>query len=271
MISNNCPECGSTKLSDRISQNEIICANCGLVIEDAIFEVNPYIPESVKNRASNPYTSVAGTNNVNGRIVKNNWLLTSRQKNLRNASRVINDLKAKLSLTTNIVNEANIIYKNAVEKNLTVGRDNQSTIYASVYLACLIHQIPKTAIEITAYSPVSRKKMLKTSTLIKKELGIKTLPTDIIDYIPRFGSKLQLKQSTITKALEIANNIRKTSVISGKKPKTIIASTLYLATKLNNDPRTQRQIANATGVIEVTIRKRSKEIINELNAKSFLN
>jgi len=33
---------------------------------------------------------------------------------------------------------------------------------------------------------------------------------------------------------------------------------------MNNDYRAQREIANTTGVIEVTIRKRSKEIEKEL-------
>ncbi|MBR9675432.1 hypothetical protein GOV05_00295 [Candidatus Woesearchaeota archaeon] len=45
----------------------------------------------------------------------------------------------------------------------------------------------------------------------------------------------------------------------------MVASALYLASKLNKDDRTQRDIANTTGVIEVTIRKRSKEIAKAIS------
>lgn len=47
-------------------------------------------------------------------------------------------------------------------------------------------------------------------------------------------------------------------------PTTIVATAIYLATKINNDSFTQREITNATGVIEVTIRKKSKEMLEEI-------
>ncbi len=81
-----------------------------------------------------------------------------------------------------------------------------------------------------------------------------------VDSIPGFASRLNLKAETISRAIEMAIGLRGKQVVCGKNPKTIAASILYLASKEMDEPRTQRDVANATGVIEVTIRKRSEEI-----------
>jgi transcription initiation factor TFIIIB Brf1 subunit/transcription initiation factor TFIIB len=45
-----------------------------------------------------------------------------------------------------------------------------------------------------------------------------------------------------------------------RKPETTAAAAIYLAGKMMDDKKTQREVANATRVLEVTIRKRSREI-----------
>ena len=52
---------------------------------------------------------------------------------------------------------------------------------------------------------------------------------------------------------------------SGLGPTVIAASTLYIAGILNNQRRTQREIAEICGVTEVTIRNRYKEISKSLD------
>ena len=55
------------------------------------------------------------------------------------------------------------------------------------------------------------------------------------------------------------------SVYLGKNPRTIVAAVIYIAAKLCKEKVAQRNIANEIGVMEVTIRKRYKEIERELN------
>lgn len=45
-----------------------------------------------------------------------------------------------------------------------------------------------------------------------------------------------------------------------RKPETIAAGALYAAMNMKKDLRPQREVANASGVIEVTVRKRAREI-----------
>ena len=158
-----------------------------------------------------------------------------------------------------------VVFKNAVDQGLNVGRSNLSTLYGAVYASCLMHCIPKTPLEVTRYSEISKKQMLRSYKLLKENLGIKVCLVDPADFVPRFGSRLKLKQSTITLAIGIVSKLKGKMVMYGKHPKTIVASVLYLASKQNNDKRTQREVSNATGVIEVTIQKTIKLIAKALD------
>lgn len=128
----------------------------------------------------------------------------------------------------------------------------------------LIHCIPKTPREVIKNTGVESKKMLRAYKLLKKNLGLKVCSIDPVDFIPRFGSKLELKQSTITMAIQLVNKLKGNTKMIGKHPQSIVASALYIASKLNKDKRTQRDICHATGVIEVTVRKTAKLIAEAL-------
>lgn len=260
-----CPECGNKSLMCIAHKGEVVCKNCGLVIDDFGIEEDPYISHGNRCNAEVPILIKASSAPINGRIVKNQWLLSTREKNLKIAEDRILLIASKLRLTESITREARIILKIAIDKNLNVGRDNISLAYASIYASCLIHKVPKTPLEITAYSEITRTKMLRTYVLLRQKLNLNIHHADALDYLPRFSSRLGLSHETIREAGEILVRIKGKPVTYGKHPETLVASAIYLATLKTGDERTQRDIANATGVIEVTIRKRSKEIIKELS------
>ncbi len=47
----------------------------------------------------------------------------------------------------------------------------------------------------------------------------------------------------------------------------IAAAVLYVSTLINNEKKTQRDVAKAAGITEVTIRNRYKELYEALNLK----
>jgi len=245
-----CPECGSKQL--RTIEREIICATCGLVLEDSPVEHQP----REMNVASTPELATAGTFQYNGRIVKTAWMFSTQQKNLQVAKTQINLVASRLKLPERIATEALLLFTRATHKSLNRGRDNTSFLYASVYAACLIHDIPKTPLEITAYGSVSKTKMLRAYRNLTRGLGLHLAPIKPSDLVQRFGSRLELKAETITRATELLERHQG----QGRRPETIVAAALYLAAKEKGESRTQREVANTTGVIEVTIRMRCREL-----------
>lgn len=255
---NKCPECGNQNISYE-SHGELICRDCGLVMEDSGIE-QPFISEAIQNQAAHPFLVTAGSKTQEGRIFKASWILSTREKNLQSAMNRIEEIASRLSLPEFIMKEAKLIFKKSQYSNMAIGRDNISLIYASVFIACKIHGIPKTPLELTAYSDIEEKHLMRAFRLIKAKLNIETQPIDPLDLLPRFASKLELSPNTVTMASEILIKIKGSTIATGKKPETILAGAIYLAGKQTGERRTQRQIANTLGVIEITIRKISKEI-----------
>ncbi|MBU1975425.1 MAG: transcription initiation factor IIB family protein [Nanoarchaeota archaeon] len=261
MKTNKCPECGNMKLKQ--VGTEIICPECGLVLEDAPLQQG-FISEPVKKHAQSSYISTAGSKQVDGKIYKATWLLSTREKNIKSGMRKIDMAASRLRMPEFVSKEAKIIYKQAMQADLAVGRNNQAIALASVYAACNIHDLPKTALEVTAYTGTSKTQLLRACKLIKTELGLKINHVDPADLVQRFATRLKLRPDTIKVTNDILDKIKGTKVTQGRKPETIVAAALYLASQRNEDKRTQRDIANAVGVIEVTIRKRAKEIKQRL-------
>jgi len=259
-----CSNCGSDK--NYLSSNkELICKNCGLVIEDQFVDNSQYSSGSNQNKGFLPELATAGSQQVNGRIVKAHWLLSHKEKHFIQVKRNIELVSSRLNLTNALTTESLMIYKKSLYKEINKGRDNQSIMYASIYLACLLHNISKVPREILIGTKVSKKKLMKSYRLIKKELGIKSESPDPLDLVLRFGSKLKLTQETITETNEIIMQIQEQHLMAGRQPMTILATAIYIASKQTGQKITQRNITNATGVLEATIRARSKEINNALD------
>lgn len=249
-----CPDCGS--LDMHYSQNHTMCKGCGLIVDDEPFETNPFIEDSRRSIDS----IYSETEPVNGKIVKHHWLRSTREKNLYKARKSLEVVSSRLRLPDIVEKDSFRIFKDSVEKNLNVGWDNQSLLYASVYASCIIHGVPKTPDEIISYSGVSKARMLKAFRRVKEGLDMNIGVVDPADLVHRFASRLKLRPDTVSVTVDLIMQLKESNFVAGRQPRTIVATAMYLATKYTGDYRTQREIANATGVIEVTIRKRAKEI-----------
>ena len=67
------------------------------------------------------------------------------------------------------------------------------------------------------------------------------------------------------RAEEVVRRATEEGITSGKGPTGVAAAAIYIAANMENQPRTQKEIADVAGVTEVTIRNRYKEISAALN------
>ena len=119
-------------------------------------------------------------------------------------------------------------------------------------------------------SDVERKEIGRTYRFIIRKLGIKVKQSSPKDYISRFSSILHLSPKTQNDALKILKKADVSELTSGRGPSGIAAATLYVASLLNNEKRTQREVADVAGITEVTIRNRYKELIEKLDIEDKL-
>ena len=110
----------------------------------------------------------------------------------------------------------------------------------------------------------NRKEIGKSYRVIVRGLGIHLAPVNAVDYVPRFISRLSLPAVVETKAVNILREAIEAGLCSGKGPVGMAAAAIYMACVLEDVERTQLEISNYTGITEVTLRNRSKDMAENL-------
>ena len=159
------------------------------------------------------------------------------------------------------------IYRKAWENDLIHGRSIEKILAASMYMACRKHNVPRTLDEIEKVTRVGRKDIIKACKLLANRLGMKLAPISPLEYVGRFCAKLNLTNCAVEKAREILEKALELDMTSGRGPTGIAASAIYIAAILCDTKKTQKEVAEATGVTEVTLRVRYKEMAAKLGIK----
>lgn len=141
---------------------------------------------------------------------------------------------------------------------------------AALYASCRKYNVPLTLDEISSVSRASKKEIARSYRFVSNELTIKVLPTDPVNYVPRLVTKLNLDGRVQQKAVEIIRFASSEGLTSGRGPTGVAAAAVYIASVLLEVKRTQRDIASAANVTEVTVRNRYKELIDKLTLEIYL-
>ncbi len=150
-------------------------------------------------------------------------------------------------------------------KKLIRGRSIEGMVSAALYAACRIERMPRTLDEIAAVSKVTKKEIGRSYRFLARGLGLNLRPTSPIDYVDRFGDALHVSQKTKKRAKEILQEaIKRGGITSGKGPTGLAAAALYVASILEDEKKTQREVAEVAHVTEVTVRNRYKELVEKL-------
>jgi transcription initiation factor TFIIB len=107
------------------------------------------------------------------------------------------------------------------------------------------------------------------------ELDLRFPNVDLVRCISRVANKVNLTENTKREAIDIMKEVSKRHISAGKDPMGLAASVLYVSCLKTGEDRNQTEIANASGVTDVTLRNRYKELKIKLkgcivNSKSFM-
>ncbi len=291
-----CPECKSVDLTYDEQRGEIICNECGLIVEEKMVDTGQDVggqfdKSDKKGRGGAPIsmqkfdkgltTNVGEISDIykleSGQTRKflrlKKWqerVSTSIERNLRLAMAELRRVASFLNLPSVVRDEASRVYNFVLQRGLVRGRSMESVIAACIYAACRSYNIPRTLDEIAAASDVERKEIGRTYRFIVRKLKIKVTPSSPKDYISRFSSILHLSPKTQNEALKILKRADISELTSGRGPAGIAAAGLYVAALMNDEKKTQREVADVAGITEVTIRNRYKELIERLGLEEKL-
>ncbi len=289
-------ECPPEKVVFDEERGEFICLETGEVLEHHVVDQGPewraFTPEEKerRSRVGGPLTPMVHDKGLatvidwrdrdaSGKKLEpkmrlevlrwRKWQIRARIQSSvdRNLAQAMNELERiadLLSLPKSAREEAAVIYRKAVEKGLVRGRSIESVVAAAIYAACRILKIPRTLDEVAEYTKAGRKEIARCYRLLLKELGVGVPIADPIDYISKIGSQLGLPGKVMKRAAEILQEAKKKGITAGKDPSGLAAAAIYIAALIEDERRTQKEIAQVAGVTEVTVRNRYKELAREL-------
>jgi transcription initiation factor TFIIB len=179
-------------------------------------------------------------------------------RNFRQAFSELDRLKTKLALSDTVIEKTAYIYRKALDKGLVRGRSIPGLIAASLYAACRNTETPRTLSDVANSINIKRKDIARCYRLLLRELDLKMPVVNPVKCISRISSNAGLSEKTKRKAIEILDQAAKIELSAGKDPMGLAAAALYLSCVKNGEDKTQKDIAVAAGVTEVTIRNRYK-------------
>jgi transcription initiation factor TFIIB len=285
-----CTRCGKGPIVIDSSGGEMNCSNCGFVVVDKIEEEGPewraFSKEEKDDRARTGVPSSLAMHDMGlatvigaedrdaaGRSLPasmkaaierlRTWDGRSQvhepvDRNLRQAFSELDRLADKLNLSDAVIEKAAYIYRKALEKGLVRGRSISALIAASLYAACRDTETPRTLKDVAAACNIKKKDIARCYRLLLREMNMRMPVVDPTKCVSRIASKAGLSEKTKRSALVILHKAEATRTSAGKDPMGLAAAALYVACVMEGESKTQKDVAEAAGVTEVTIRNRYK-------------
>jgi transcription initiation factor TFIIB len=292
-----CPECQGKNLIHDYDSGETICGDCGLVLYEQMMDKGPEwraftaeektsrsrvgMPSSYSIHDKGLSTTISQVDRdalgrklpISTRLQMwrlRKWQIRSRvhssvDRNLSQAMSELDRLAGKLSISPPVKEKAALVYRKALDKGLVRGRSISAIAAASLYAACRRSGLPRTLREISEASLVDKKDVARCYRLLLHELEFKMPISDPLTYVSKIAEKNRVSGKSQGTAIQILRDARRNRVSSGKDPMGMASAAIYIACLQNNEKITQKDIAEAAGVTEVTVRNRYKALKKQLH------
>lgn len=243
-----CPFCGSGDLVFSGSSDGVNCNGCGRRF---------YLSDFIKK-------DMPGTGDFHHKADR---MSESAERNLAFALSEIGRIVTANGLPPSVRGSADSIYRRAADMDLIRGRPIDALAAASVCAACRISGIPRTMDEIAENGGVGRKELGRTYRHLSKELGLALSPARPQDYIGRYCDSLKLGTEVREKSLSLIRKASESDLLSGLGPAGVTAAAVYISAIICGEHRSQKQVADAAGISEVTLRSRYRKLADGLGIR----
>ncbi|MDG6987757.1 MAG: transcription initiation factor IIB [Nitrososphaerota archaeon] len=302
-VSDRCPNCGKRTLVEDVNTGELSCNNCGYVITEKSVDQGPEwrnfgdekggdrarggAPISITYRDMGLSTMIGSSNrDASGRAFASPMRSTidrlrkwdnrspafgNQEKNLSVALRELEKMADKLGVSQAVRERAAYIYRKALERGLLRGRSIIGISAASLYAAMRDTETPRTLKDIAEANNLDRKAVARDYRILLREMDLTMPVADAARNVNRIASHVGLSERVARKAIEIVRITEEKEISAGKSPMGLAAASLYLAGVLEGEVKTQKDIAEAAGVTEVTVRNRYKGLRADLGKQLGLS
>ena len=283
----------SIKITD-FETGEVICQNCGKVLQDKISNNREDNNTFSKSEYASHFGSQSslrfhdmGLATIIGKLNQDStgkpidykmrptmkrmrfWdtrshTKNSSEQNLRIALFAMGKLTEKLCLSDVVMERAAYIYRKAARAQLIRGRSINGMVGACVYLACREMDVTRTIVDISNNLQGNRSSLAKNYRILFQNLRLTVSIPDPIRCIIKIANNLDIPENTKREAIHIFDILKEKKLIAGKKPNSVAAAVIHMAGIKTGVNLSQQKISKASGITVVTIRNRCKEYIKHV-------
>lgn len=141
-------------------------------------------------------------------------------------------------------------------------KSDEYRLAAVVYVAIRESNESYTLKDITQATGLRKNKIVSYYRRIITHLNLKMPIFDVTQYVSKIADSVDVSQKTLQDAYAILTDAKKKNHLAGKDPTGLAAAAIYLAANSNNEKISQKHLEVNSGVSQVTIRNRCKELKN---------
>ena len=279
-----CPHHPHADLVEDYRAGDMVCPLCGVVVGDRVVDVGTEWRTFSGDQGLRDRSRVGAAMNhlLDGRELTTvmdtsgsstnqfaSWAMNaaatgSTDRGLLNGMREISSMADRISLPKVIVDQAQALFKQVQEEKLIRGRSYDAVAAACLFIACRQEDVPRSFKEICRISRYTKKEIGRCFKHLTRVLpqfsqpGTKTTTSchnSPDKFMSRYCSNLELPRSVQKLATHIAQSIQRLDIARGRVYLSIYTAAIFLACLATNEKRTVKEIHEAVGVAEGTIRQ----------------
>lgn len=294
-----CGNCGGDAILFDANTGEHVCRRCGCIVATTTIDSGPEwrafnsAQTEERSRVGAPLSLVVYDGGLStslgwadrdafGRRLKpaekakqyrlRKWQRRSRtsnseERNLAHALSYMSGISYKLRLPKNVLETAAHIYRRAIKMKLLKGRTIDRMATACLYMACRKCHIGRTLVDLSSTADLPRVEVARDYRYLFNALRPDIPGLSSQSLISRYVSRLRLSGGTELLAKRMLFTARELRLTVGRGPTAMAGACLYIACILNNERLSQKELAEAAQVTEVTIRARYKEILTKVSVQ----
>lgn len=272
----------------------IICADTGEVVDEYNISLNPdwraFTPDEWLRRAHTGaisqtihdagLTTEVGTREIGLTVHKHKeYMKIMKLRYLNRKVRVkkhdrkivealsnLNHMCAVLDLPNQVKETSAVILKKIFYALQPRKDDIPVLAIISIVLASRRHGIPIRVKQLLQAFGISEDRYWKLLSDVHMNVDINEFKSyaDPRTFIPSIVSNLKLSQKVYMLSSKIIEHLKRHGLVEGKDPAGIAAAVVYIASIVLDEKKTQKEVARAANVTEVTIRNRYRDIIDKV-------
>ncbi|MEM3361637.1 MAG: TFIIB-type zinc ribbon-containing protein [Candidatus Bathyarchaeia archaeon] len=291
-VGRRCPVCGHSSFLNDPVNGEMVCPECGAVVEDKVLcaeEECRRLPaygrvrvetEMLYNRgvysvvgqfnvdaSSSPLSGAARADAQRLRFAEN--VVNSREPSFRTmaaAFPILNSIASKLSLPESIKEDAGNLVSKVVKRRLHRGRSLLTVVTACVYIACRENGVCWTLSDLAKCSGEKRKRLAKAYRDILKVVGKNVSPIKVEAAVSRITASAGLNDLVRRRTLDLVEKMKEHGIHCGKHPMAFAAAAVYVVARMMSYNVTEKLLAELAGVTVTSVRlnvRRVREFVRK--------